>query len=41
MRMRYGEKCWRLKAEWNGYSDGLCRACAPHVPAYRTISHLQ
>ena len=21
-----------LKAEPDGYSDGLCRACAPHAP---------
>ena len=25
-----------LKAEPDGYSDGLCRACAPHAPAHRT-----
>jgi hypothetical protein len=27
-----------LKAEPDGYSDGLCRACAPHAPAHRTVS---
>jgi hypothetical protein len=27
-----------LKAEWNGYSDGLCRPCAPHAPAHRGVS---
>jgi hypothetical protein len=26
-----------LKAEPDGYSDGLCRACAPHAPAYRAV----
>jgi hypothetical protein len=30
-----------LKAQWDGYSDGLCRTCVPYVPAHRTISHLQ
>ena len=25
-----------LKAEPDGYSDGLCRACAPHAPAHCT-----
>jgi hypothetical protein len=30
-----------LKAEPDGYSDGLCRACAPYAPAHRTTSHLQ
>ena len=30
-----------LEAERDGYSDGLCRTCAPYVPAHRTISHLQ
>jgi hypothetical protein len=30
-----------LKAKPAGYSDGLCRACAPHVPAHRTTSHLR
>ena len=29
-----------LKAEWNGYSDGLCRASAPHALARRTVSRL-
>ncbi len=24
-----------LKAKPDGYSDGLCRACAPHAPAHR------
>jgi hypothetical protein len=27
-----------LKAEPDGYSDGLCRACAPYAPAYRALS---
>jgi hypothetical protein len=27
-----------LKAEWDGYSDGLCRPCAP---AHRVISRPQ
>ena len=27
-----------LKAEPDGYSDGLCRACAPMLPAHRTVS---
>jgi hypothetical protein len=36
--MRCVEQCWLLKAQWDGYSDGLCRACAPHAPAHRTIS---
>ena len=27
-----------LKAESDGYSDGLCRACAPYVPAHRAVS---
>ena len=22
-----------LKAEWDGYSDGLCRTCAPYAPS--------
>jgi hypothetical protein len=30
--MRYGEKCRLLKAEWDGYSDGLCGPCAPFAP---------
>jgi hypothetical protein len=30
-----------LKTEPEGYSDGLCRTCAPYVPTHRTISHLQ
>ena len=30
-----------LKAEPDGYSDGLCRACAPHAPAHRTVSRLR
>ena len=30
-----------LEVERDGYSDGLCRTCAPYVPAHRTISHLQ
>jgi hypothetical protein len=29
---------YRLKAEPDGYSDGLCRACAPYAPAYCTVS---
>ena len=28
-RMKCVEQCWFLKAEWDGYSDGLRRACAP------------
>ena len=27
-----------LKAEPDGYSDGLCRACSPHALAHRTVS---
>jgi hypothetical protein len=27
-----------LKAEPDGCSDGLCRACAPHAPAHRAVS---
>jgi hypothetical protein len=27
-----------LKAEPDGYSDGLCRPCAPHAPAHRAVS---
>jgi hypothetical protein len=30
-RMKCVEQCRLLKAEWDGYSDGLCRACAPHA----------
>jgi hypothetical protein len=30
-RMRSVEQCWLLMAEWDSYSDGLCRACAPHT----------
>ena len=26
-----------LKAEPDGYSDGLCRPCAPRAPAYRVV----
>src|SRR5215211_4277839 len=37
-RMRGAEQCRRLKAEWDGYSDGLCRTCAP---AHRVNSRLQ
>jgi hypothetical protein len=35
-RMRSVEQCWLLKAKRDGYSEGLCRACAPHAPAYCT-----
>jgi hypothetical protein len=38
--MRYAEKCRLLKAEWDDYSDGLCRTCAPIAPAHRANSHL-
>jgi hypothetical protein len=31
-RMRCVEQGRLLKAERDGYSDGLCRACAPHAP---------
>src|SRR5215213_11458861 len=34
--MRCAEQGRHLKAEWNGYSDGLCRACAPYAPAHLT-----
>jgi hypothetical protein len=27
-----------LKSKRHGYSDGLCRACAPHAPAHRAFS---
>ena len=27
-----------LRAERDGYSDGLCRACAPHAPVHRAVS---
>jgi len=27
-----------LKAEPDGYSDGLCRACTPYAPAHRALS---
>ena len=27
-----------LKAEPDGYSDALCRACTPHAPAHRAVS---
>jgi hypothetical protein len=39
--MRCVDEYWLLTAERDGYSDALCRTCAPHVPAHRTISHLQ
>ena len=39
--IRCVEQCRLLKAERDGYSDGLRRACAPHAAAHRTISHLQ
>jgi hypothetical protein len=37
-RMRSVEQCWLLKAEWDIYSDGLCRTCDPMLPAHRTVS---
>jgi hypothetical protein len=37
-RMRSVEQCWLLMAEWDGYSDGLCRTYAPHAPAHCTVS---
>jgi hypothetical protein len=40
-RMRSVEQCWLLKAEWDGYSDGLCRTCAPILSAHHSISHLK
>jgi hypothetical protein len=27
-----------LKAQWDVYSDGLCRAYAHHAPAHRAVS---
>jgi len=36
--MRSVEQCWCLKAEWNGYSDGLCRTYVAHAPAHRAVS---
>src|SRR5919112_2190294 len=36
--MRGAEQGWLLKAEPDGYSDRLCRACTPHAPAHRPIS---
>jgi hypothetical protein len=39
--MRGAEQGWLLKAEWDGYSDGLCRACAPHTLGPSHISHLR
>src|SRR5215212_196850 len=32
-RMKCVEQCWCLKAERDGYSDGLRRACAPYAPS--------
>jgi hypothetical protein len=29
--IRCVEPCWLLKAGRDGYSDGLCRMCAPHA----------
>jgi hypothetical protein len=37
-RTRGAEQYRLLEAEPDGYSDGLCRPCAPHAPAHRTIS---
>jgi hypothetical protein len=37
-RMRSVEQCWLLKAEWDGYSDGLCRTCTRYVPGPRALS---
>ena len=36
--MRCVEQCWLVKTERDGYSDGLCRLCAP---ARRTVSPLR
>src|SRR5918992_121914 len=36
-RMRRAEQRRHLKAQWDGYSDGLCRTCAPHAPAHRAV----
>ena len=41
MRLKCAEQCQLLKAQWDGYSDGLCRACTPHAPAHRAVSRLQ
>jgi hypothetical protein len=38
--LRCVEQCRLLKAERDGYSDGLRRACAPHVPAHDITSRL-
>ena len=32
MRLKCAEQCQLLKAQWDGYSDGLCRACTPMLP---------
>jgi hypothetical protein len=36
--MRSVEQRRLLKAEPDGYSDGLCRACAAYAPAHRAVS---
>jgi hypothetical protein len=30
--VRCAEQGRHLKAQWDGYSDGLCRLCAAHAP---------
>src|SRR5215208_3559123 len=37
-RMRGVDDYWLLTAERDGYSDGLCRTCAPYIPS--TSHHL-
>ena len=32
MRLKCAEQCQLLKAQWDGYSDELCRACTPMLP---------
>src|SRR5919107_971885 len=32
MRLKCAEQCQLLKAQWDGYSDALCRACTPMLP---------
>ena len=39
--MRCVEHCRLLEAEWDGYSDGLCRTCSPLLPAPRTVARLR
>src|SRR5215204_1247100 len=38
VRMRGVEQRRLLKAQWDGYSDGLCRTYAHHAPAHRAVS---